>query len=424
MRKLILSLLVFCALQVSALQVSAQASALQVSALQASAQASALPGSAPLASPSQTSSSQASAQAPSQTWHDAAQMHVFGKAVEETYAPFVRFPEDINAQARKALKNLGQDAAGLYLQFRTDSPAVHVRWTSAKQVTMSHMASVGSRGLDLYVRTAKGWRYVGSARPDLKKAETTRVLVKEMDPGMKTFRIYLSLYDGISALEIGVEEGSSFEPEGFEPTGAALESEGPAFEPKPSAEMRKIRKPPIVMYGTSILQGGCVSRPGMAATNILGRWLDREVVNLGFSGNARLDSEIATLMARVENPAVFVLDNVPNDTPEMILERMEPFVKTLRDAHPNVPIVFVEQAPYSHDFVSSASAGRVQRKNEAQRTMYKRLKAAGYGKLYLVSGEKLIGTDGEATVDYVHQTDLGAMRYAEALYPILKKLCK
>ena len=52
------------------------------------------------------------------------------------------------------------------------------------------------------------------------------------------------------------------------------------------------------------------------------------------------------------------------------------------------------------------------------------LKAAGYGKLYLVSGEKLIGTDGEATVDYVHQTDLGAMRYAEALYPLLKKLCK
>lgn len=411
MRKLILSLLMFCALQVSALQ--------------ASAQASALPGSAPLASPSQASA---------QVWHDAAQMHVFGKAVEETYAPFVRFPEDINAQARKALKNLGQDAAGLYLQFRTDSPAIHVRWTSVKQLTMSHMASVGSRGLDLYVRTAKGWRYVGSARPDLKNAETTRVLVKELDPGMKTFRLYLSLYDGISALGIGVEEGfafepegAAFEPEGFEPAGSAFKSEGSVVDPERRAETRKTRetrKAPVVMYGTSILQGGCVSRPGMAATNILGRWLDREVVNLGFSGNALLDAEIAELMARVENPAVFVLDNVPNDTPEMILERMEPFVKTLREAHPDVPIVFVEQAPYAHDFVSSASADRVQRKNEAQRTMYKRLKAAGYKKLYFVSGEKLIGTDGEATVDYVHQTDLGAMRYAEALYPILKKLCK
>ena len=378
MRKLILSLLMFCALQVSALQ--------------ASAQASALPGSAPLASPSQASV---------QVWHDAAQMHVCGKAVEETYAPFVRFPEDINAPARKALKNLGQDAAGLYLQFRTDSPAIHVRWTSVKQLTMSHMASVGSRGLELYVRRDKDWSYVGSARPDLKNAETTRVLVKELDPGMKTFRLYLSLYDGISALEIGVEDAAAFEPEGAE-----------------------TRKAPVVMYGTSILQGGCVSRPGMAATNILGRWLDREVVNLGFNGNARLDIEIAELMARVENPAVFVLDNVPNDTPEMILEKMEPFVKTLRDAHPAVPIVFVGQAPYAQDAVSASSAERVRLKNEAQHTMYKRLKAAGYKKLYYVSGEKLIGTDGEATVDYVHQTDLGAMRYAETLYPLLKKLCK
>ena len=359
MRKLILSLLVFCALQAAALQASAQ------------------------------------------VWHDAAEMHVYGKAVAETYGHYVRFPEDIHAKARQALQNLGQDAAGLYVQFRTDSPVVHVRWTSAKKHAMSHMTLVGSRGLDLYARVGKDWRFVGSARPEQNSRETTRVLVKGMDPVEKEFRLYLSLYDGVSALEIGVEEGASFEPINAEP-----------------------RKAPVVMYGTSILQGGCVSRPGMAATNILGRWLDREVVNLGFSGNARLDAEIAELMARVENPAVFVLDNVPNDTPKMILEKMEPFVKTLRDAHPEVPIVFVGQAPYAQDAVSVSSAERVRLKNEAQHTMYKRLKTAGYKKLYYVSGEKLIGTDGEATVDYVHQTDLGAMRYAEALYPLLKKLCK
>ena len=375
MRKLILSLLVFCALLVSA---------------QASAQVSA-----------QVPEQQASAQQPAQVWHDAAEMHVYGKAVEETYGHYVRFPEDIHAKARQALQNLGQDAAGLYVQFRTDSPVVHVRWTSVKKQAMSHMTLVGSRGLDLYARVGKDWRFVGSARPEENSHETTRVLVKGMDPVEKEFRMYLSLYDGVSALEIGVEEGASFEPINAE-----------------------TRKAPVVMYGTSILQGGCVSRPGMAATNILGRWLDREVVNLGFSGNARLDAEIAELMARVENPAVFVLDNVPNDTPQMILEKMEPFVKTLRDAHPAVPIVFVGQAPYAQDAVSTSSAERVRLKNEAQHTMYKRLKAAGCKKLYYVSGERLIGTDGEATVDYVHQTDLGAMRYAEALYPLLKKVCK
>lgn len=334
-----------------------------------------------------------------QVWHDAAQMHIFGKAVEDTYAPFVRFPEDINQKARKDLKYLGGDAAGLYVQFRTDSPAVHVRWSSVKKLTMSHMASVGSRGVDLYAKTDAGWRFVGSARPALDYNETTRCIVKKMDAGYKEFRMYLSLYDGISKLEIGTEPGSEFIPVSVDK-----------------------RKAPVVMYGTSILQGGCVSRPGMAFTNILGRMLDREVVNLGFSGNARLDPEIAELMARVENPAVFVLDNVPNDSPELILERGEAFVKILRDAHPDVPIVFVEMAHYSHDFVSSESYADVEARNAAQHTIYERVKAAGNKNLYYVSGTGLNGSDGEATVDYVHTTDLGQSRYAERLYPILKAI--
>lgn len=341
----------------------------------------------------------AAVSARAQVWHDAAQMHIFGKAVEDTYAPFVRFPEDINQKARKDLNYLGGDAAGLYVQFRTDSPAVHVRWSSVKKLTMSHMASVGSRGVDLYAKTDAGWRFVGSARPALDYNETTRCIVKKMDAGYKDFRMYLSLYDGISKLEIGTEPGSEFIPVSVDK-----------------------RKAPVVMYGTSILQGGCVSRPGMAFTNILGRKLDREVINLGFSGNAKLDLEIAELMARVENPAVFVLDNVPNDSSELILEKGEAFVKILRDAHPSVPIVFVEMAHYAHDFVSSESYADVEARNAAQHTIYERVKAAGDKNLYYVSGTGLNGSDGEATVDYVHTTDLGQSRYAERLYPILKAI--
>lgn len=342
-----------------------------------------------------------SLQAYAQVWHDAEDMHVFGKAVEDTYSHYARFPEDINAKARKSLKELGGDVAGLYVQFTTDSPKVHVRWTSVKKLTMSHMASVGSRGVDLYARVGKEWRFVGSARPALDYNETTRVLLKDLDAGAKEFRLYLSLYDGISKLEIGVEEGASFEP-------ATVEK----------------RAAPVVMYGTSILQGGCVCRPGMAATNILGRWLDREVVNLGFSGNAKLDPEMAELMARVENPAVFVMDNVPNDSPELIREKGMDFVKILRAAHPNVPIVFVGMAHYSQDSVSSKSYQDVEARNAAQKELYKQLAAAGDKKVYFVPGDKLIGTDGEATVDYTHQTDLGALRYSKVLYHLLKRLCK
>ena len=336
-----------------------------------------------------------------QVWHDAANMHVYGKAVNDTYSHYVRFPEDINAKARNALKDLGGDAAGLYIQFYTSSPTVQVRWTSVKKLTMSHMASVGSRGVDLYAKTADGWRFVASARPALDYNETTRVLLKDLNDGGKEFRLYLSLYDGISKLEIGTEPGF-------------------AFIYSSTAQ----RKAPVVMYGTSILQGGCVCRPGMAATNILGRWLDREVVNLGFSGNAKLDPEIAELMARVENPAVFVMDNVPNDSPELIREKGMDFVKILRAAHPHVPIVFVGMAHYSQDAVSAKSYQEVEDRNAAQKELYRQLVAAGDKKVYFVPGDKLIGTDGEATVDYTHQTDLGALRYSKVLYPLLKRLCK
>ena len=97
-------------------------------------------------------------------------------------------------------------------------------------------------------------------------------------------------------------------------------------------------------------------------------------------------------------------------------------MKILRDAHPNVPIVFVEMAHYSHDFVSSESYADVEARNAAQHTIYERIKAAGDKNLYYVSGTSLNGSDGEATVDYVHTTDLGQSRYAERLYPILKAI--
>jgi len=333
-----------------------------------------------------------------QVWHDASSMHIFGKAVENTLTHFSRLPEDIHASARKEIQRLGKNAAGLYVEFRTDSPSIHVRWTSLRKHTMPHMASVGSRGVDLYAHTDKGWRFVSCGRPDLDNEVTSRCIVKKMDAGYKHFRLYLSLYDGITSLEIGTDPGSEFIP----------------------VDCDK-REAPLVMYGSSILQGGCVSRPGIASTNIIGRALGREVVNLGFSGNALLDPEVAELMARVENPALFVLDNVPNDKAQLILDKGEAFVKILRDAHPDVPIIMMEMAHYGHDFVSSSSYADVEARNAAQREIYDRLVAAGEKNIYFLGSDDLIGHDGEATVDGTHQTDLGQMRYAEFFLSFLEK---
>ena len=60
-------------------------------------------------------------------------------------------------------------------------------------------------------------------------------------------------------------------------------------------------------------------------------------------------------------------------------------------------------------------------RNAAQLALYKKLSKAGEKKLYYVSTDGMIGDDGEATVDGVHFTDLGMMRYVEKILPVMKK---
>ena len=212
--------------------------------------------------------------------------------------------------------------------------------------------------------------------------------------------LYLSMYNGVDSLEIGIDEGSVIE--------------APAVE-SPRSDS------PVVMYGTSILQGGCASRPGMAFTSILGRKLDREVINLGFSGNARLDYEIAEYITRVQNPSLIVLDYVPNSSAELINERGEKFFRIIRDAFPDVPVILVEDPTFPHTRFDQKMLEEVTSRNAAQLALYKKLKKAGEKRLYYVSTDGLIGDDGEATVDGVHFTDLGMMRYVERVLPVMRK---
>ena len=150
--------------------------------------------------------------------------------------------------------------------------------------------------------------------------------------------------------------------------------------------------------------------------------LDREVINLGFSGNAKLDYEIAELMASHKDPGVFVLDYVPNCTADMIDEKGEQFFRIIRDAHPGVPIVLVQNAVlHGTDIFDKGAERIVKAKNDAQLRLYERLKKQGEKKIYFVYGDGMIGDDGDATVDGTHFTDVGMKRYAEHIYPTILK---
>ena len=331
---------------------------------------------------------------------DASVFPLYGKSIENTSGRYERLPLVYKENMRESLWSLGRNSAGLYVRFRSNSTAVTARW-KPKQHHMSHMTDVGDNGLDLYILTEKdGWRFAGSGFLWKDAEVRTKKLVKDMDPVMREYMLYLPLYTNLESLELGFDEGSVFE--------------GPAVQSPKSGS-------PIVMYGSSILQGGCANRPGMAFTAIIGRRLDREVINLGFSGNAKLDYEIAELMTQVENPAVFVLDYVPNSGVDLIEGKGEKFFRILRDKHPSVPVIFVEDPTYPHSRFDNRIRKEVETRNAAQRALFLKLKKAGEKKLYYVSTKGMIGDDGEATVDGVHFTDLGMMRYTDHILPVLKK---
>ncbi len=338
--------------------------------------------------------------APKVVWTSADLFPVFGKCVENTSARYERLPAEYQGVSRDAIWYLGRHSAGIYVRFRSNSPSIHVRWTSTFKILMNHQTPTGTRGLDLYTIYDGKWRFVLSGRPNVDDKTSTQRIIGNMDGQMREYMLYLSLYDGVSSLEIGTEEGSLLE--------------------QPAVD-RPSHKRPIVMYGTSILQGGCANRPGMTHTAIIGRRLDREVINLGFSGNALLDMEIAELMAKVEDPALYVMDYAPNAWDYLIREKGEQFFRIVRDAHPDVPVIFIEDVIFPHTIFDPVILQEVTKKNIAQRELFEKLKKQGEKQIYYIKAEGMIGDDGEATVDGCHFTDLGMMRYVDHVLPTIKK---
>jgi len=333
-------------------------------------------------------------------YHDASIFPLLGKATQSTATRYERLPDSLKNISRKPLWELGQNSAGLALRFSSNSTTIAAKWDVLLNRNMNHMTPTGIKGLDLYCLQDGKWVFVNSGRPSGK--ENTATIISNMKPEKCEYLLYLPLYDGVTSMAIGVDSLSDIS--------------------QPTIDL-PIRKKPLVFYGTSIMQGGCASRPGMAHTNILSRWFNREIINLGFSGNGQLDLEIAEVIANVD-ASMYILDFVPNATVEQMKELADKFYTIIRTRHPETPILFVEDPIFTHSRFDQRIANEVKRKNETINTFFQSLKNRGEKNIYFLSSKNMIGSDGEATVDGIHFTDLGFMRYAELLYPVIKKHMK
>jgi len=318
---------------------------------------------------------------------------------------FTRLPADLQGVVRKAVWDLGQNSAGLAVRFRTNSKCIGAAWKPLNNFGMSHMTPTGVRGLDLYSLTDGQWLFVGAGQPNGKNSRN--VFIRKMNGDMREYIMYLPLYDGVIDLAIGIDS-------------TAVIEKPQVVDLVPSA-----RNLPIVFYGTSVTQGGCATRPGMAYPSIIGRELHRETINLGFSGNGRMDKCLGEKIAGIP-ASMFVIDCLANCTSQIVKDSTEHFIRAIVEANPDVPVLMVSNYCYPYQYLDAQFHKDTQEENAIWKEFARKFRKEGYNVRYIdayANGnmkKSPIGPDHEGTVDGVHMTDLGFQRFAKFLMKYIK----
>ncbi len=296
-----------------------------------------------------------------------------------------------------AVKNLLTNSAGLFVSFKTNSSFISAKWCVTEKKTSANMTAIAYKGLDLYIKKNGKWQYAGVGTPA--KTCSERILVNNMDTSEKECLVYLPLYDETKELQIGVDEEANI------------------------TEMPNPFKKNILIYGSSIVQGASASRPGLAYPARLSRNTGFNFVNLGLSGNGKMEFVVADMLATMPADA-YVLDCIPNPSPEEIKERAAYLVNKIRSLNPDAPIIIIQTIIREQGYFDSKVGWRVKQQNEQIAKEYQELQKQGIKNLYFISGEDLLGFDHEATADGTHPNDLGFDRMLQKLQPFFLEVLK
>jgi hypothetical protein len=310
-----------------------------------------------------------------------------------------RLPVRPDWDIRDAVDQLANHTAGGQIRFRSNSKKILLRVELREKSGMYHMPATGQSGFDLYIKDGEVQRYVKTTRFPVDSITYQVELLNSDVKQMRDVTLNFPLYNGVNSVLVGIEAQSSVRrPEKFSLPGK------------------------FVIYGTSITQGGCVARPGMAYSNILSRKLDVAFVNLGFSGNGRGEPALAHLINQISGTSFIILDYEAN-AGHTIFETLDPFVTILREKHPDTPILIMSKIRYASAPVGSPEDRTLMNRRDFQKNLVEERRLAGDGNIYFLDGSTVLGDDyDECTVDGSHPTDLGSARIAYALLTAIEEI--
>ena len=293
-------------------------------------------------------------------------------------------------------------SAGLSLRFVSNAPEIIVQYNQSASISNRNAPA---NGVDLYAIDSDGLWHWASSKSVIKDSVQHvffQLLANDNFHKLgREYQLFLPLFSSIDDLKIGVPQGSLLKP------------------------LPVRAEKPIVVLGSSIVQGEGATRPGLAWTNILSRNLDRDVLNFSFGENGFLEKglieQINDTDARIYViDGLFDLANESLDSSQLSISVIEA-IKIIRARHPLTPILCTEHAGYADGYLHPNRQTYANRSNRVLSAALKQLKGENINGTHLLS-QKEINIQMDDMSDGAHPNDMGMMKYAAAYEKKLREI--
>ncbi len=330
---------------------------------------------------------------------------LFGLYSPETPGLFRRMPETVASRVNKNVCLLHTNPAGARLRFTTDSVCIAI---GAEYPPMEFpsprtaaFCAAGAFSFDLYV----DGKFLRTLWPEdvLQESSVVRFSIRENqyeaahffpEKKLRQITLHFPSFVNIRNVYIGLDPDAVLQP---------------------CTPYRN--ENPVVVYGSSITQGACASHPGNIYTNLLSRWLNIDILNLGFASGAAAEPEILSYLCSLKTPMlIFDYDhNAPS--PEYLEQSHLPALRTLRSAHPDIPFLVLSK-PNQHNGQKEA----LQRAEIIENSV-RILQAENPAPVHFIHGQEIFSRyDQEMmVVDGTHPTDFGFFCMAEAIAEVMRQ---
>lgn len=334
-----------------------------------------------------------------QNYTDALSLTIVGKYCQ-TEHPWDRL--DAREGMTDGEKTQARQPSGLAVAFNTNSSKIGVRvvWRR-KAADGGNQGAIAARGFDLYMEKDGSWLWAGNGNTKKNTPEEPHEVNLISDSGQDEKRclLYLPIYSEIESLEVKTDEGSWIEP-GVQPF-----------------------KGRIAVFGSSYTQGSGAGRCAMTWEAQLSRATGLNFINLGFSGNSKLQPYFADALLAAPSVDAFVFDAFSNPSPKEVEERLEPFIKKFVSARPGVPLIFLQTIRREKRNFNASYDAREHAKRAKADELMRQMKEK-YPDVYWISTTNATSPTHDATSDGSHPDSYGYTLWMESVREPIMEILK